>query len=200
MLQIIIIICDSIQQKIKRMKILIIDIETTGFLKSGGKIVEVGIVELNLINGERKIIFDEVTHETGITRLEVETSWIVANSNLEVEDVRLSQNLKQLLPQIQTIITSYPNGATAYNRSFDFDFLEDRGIKFQKKIPCPMLLSTNICKIPTKYKKFKWPKVEEAYDFFFPNNSYTEKHRGADDAVHEAEIVYELYKIGAFEI
>jgi len=34
------------------MKILILDIETTGFLQSGGKIVEVGIVELNLLNGD----------------------------------------------------------------------------------------------------------------------------------------------------
>ena len=37
------------------MKIGIIDIETTGFLQNGGKIVEVGIVELNLENGIFKL-------------------------------------------------------------------------------------------------------------------------------------------------
>ena len=35
-------------------KILILDIETTGFLQEGGKIVEVGIVELDLSNGKSK--------------------------------------------------------------------------------------------------------------------------------------------------
>jgi len=181
------------------MKILIIDIETTGFLNSGGKIVEIGIIELNLKNGERITLFNEITHENGITRDEVENSWIINNSDITVEEIRLSKNLRILLPTIQAIINNYTYGATAYNRPFDFDFLESRGIKFPKKLPCPMLLSTNICKIPVKRKKgYKWPKVEEVYDFFFPNNTYVEKHRGADDALHEAEIVYELYKMGHF--
>ena len=69
-------------------KILIIDIETTGFLDKGGKIVEVGIVELDTETGSRKIIFDKVTHEKGITRAEVENSWIINNSDLKVEDVK----------------------------------------------------------------------------------------------------------------
>ncbi|MEI7488560.1 MAG: hypothetical protein WCJ72_14355 [Chryseobacterium sp.] len=55
-------------------KILILDIETTGFLQEGGKIVEVGIVEIDLSNGKKKIIFDQVTHEKGITKQEVENS------------------------------------------------------------------------------------------------------------------------------
>ena len=180
------------------MKILIIDIETTGFLNQGGKIVEVGMVELNLENGETKVVFDKVTHEKGITRPEVENSWIISNSDLTVEDVRTSKRLDFLLPEIQDIINRYPLGATAFNRSFDFEFLVSRGIRFSKMLPCPMLESTDICKLPGKYGKFKWPKVEEAYDHFFPNNSYAEKHRGADDAIHEAEIVYELYKLGVY--
>ena len=182
------------------MKILIIDIETTGFLNQGGKIVEVGMVELNLSNGERKVVFDRVTHEKGITRPEVEKAWIISNSDLTVEDVRTSKRLDFLLPEIQSIISNYPLGATAFNRSFDFDFLESRGIRFSEKLDCPMLLSTDICKIPGKFGKNKWQKVEEAYDHFFPNNRYVEKQRGADDAVHEAEIVYELYKLGIFRV
>lgn len=181
-------------------KIIIIDIETTGFIDSGGKIVEVGIVELDLENGNREIIFDKVTHEKGITKVEVENSWIVKNSDLTVEDVRFSKRLDLLKPEIQHIIDSYPVGATAFNRSFDFDFLEDRGFIFSKKLPCPMILSTDIIKLPGKFGKYKWPKVEEAYDYFFKDNDYTEKHRGADDAMHEAEIVYELYKRGFFKI
>ena len=69
-------------------KILILDIETTGFLNSGGKIVEVGMVELDLSNGERKIIFSEVCHENGITKEEVENAWEVVSG--------LSKNHKEL--------------------------------------------------------------------------------------------------------
>ena len=180
------------------MEILIIDIETTGFLNQGGKIVEVGIVELNLSNGNKKILYDKVTHEKGITRSEVENAWIISNSDLTVEDVRTSKRLDFLLPEIQLIIDKYPFGATAFNRSFDFEFLISRGIRFPKMLPCPMLLSTDVCKLPGNYGKYKWPKVEEAYDHFFPDNSYVEKHRGADDAFHEADIVYELHKMGLF--
>ena len=75
-------------------KILIIDIETTGFLNKGGRIVEVGIVELDLDNGEKKILFDEVCWEKGITKEECDSSWIVENSTLTTEDIRASKSLK----------------------------------------------------------------------------------------------------------
>ena len=183
------------------MKILIIDIETTGFLQKGGKIVEIGIVELNLENGERKILFDEVCHEIGITKHEVEDAWIIENSSLTVEDVRNSRNLDLMRDEIQNIINDYPEGATAYNNTFDFGFLKNRGFTFPKELPCPMKLSTDICKIPnrTRHGCFKWPKVEEAYDYFFPDNDYKEQHRGADDAFHEAEIVYKLFQMSIFK-
>lgn len=180
-------------------KILIIDIETTDFLNRGGKIVEIGIVELDLDSGDKKIIYDEVTHEKGITQEEVEKSWIIENSDLTIEAIRKSKCLDLLKDEIQTIINSYGLGATAYNNKFDFGFLKDRGFCFPKELPCPMLLSTNLCKLNGPYG-YKYPKVQEAYDYFVGENDYTEKHRGADDALHEAQIVYELYKIGIFKL
>ena len=182
-------------------KILIIDIETTGFLQQGGKIVEVGIVELDLSNGEKAIIFDEVCYEKGITLEEVEKSWIVANSDLTVDAIRNSRSLDKIKPRIQAILNDYPLGATAFNNAFDFGFLENRGFVFPKKLPCPMKLSTDICKIPhPNGYGLKWPKVEEAHKHFFGDVGYIEKHRGADDAFHEADIVYELHKMGVFKI
>lgn len=182
-------------------KILVLDIETTGFLNNGGEIVEIGIVELCLNSGDRKIIFDKVTHETGITREEVENSWIVQNSSLTVEQVRRSPNLEVIRSEVQSIINMYPDGCTAYNNVFDFGFMEDRGFKFPKKLPCPMKLSTNICQIPAKRGRgFKWPNVEEVYKFFTKKENFIEQHRGADDALHEAEIVFHLYQSGIFKI
>lgn len=182
-------------------KILILDIETTGFLQQGGKIVEIGIVELDLENRERTILFNEVCHEQGITLEEVEKSWIVQNSNLTTKMIKYSGNIDSKRKRIQGILNDYPLGATAFNNAFDFGFLEDRGFVFPRKLPCPMKLSTDICKLPKKDGYgYKWPKVEEAHKHFFGNVGYIEKHRGADDAYFEAEIVYELYKMGVFKI
>ena len=99
--------------------------------------------------------------------------------------------------KVQEIFDKYP--ATAYNKKFDFDFLRDRGLVI-RDLPCPMILATDICKIPhaNGYGN-KWPKVQEAWDFFFPDTGYIEKHRGANDAEHEALIVHELHKLGVFK-
>lgn len=183
------------------MKILVLDIETTGFLNQGGKIVEIGIVELDLSNGLKRIVFDEVCHESGISLKEVEDSWIVKNSDLTMEEIRHSRNLKKMQPEIQSILNQYELGATAFNNVFDFGFLEDRGFVFPKKLPCPMKLSTDICKILHKNGYgYKWPNFEEAHLYFFGDVGYIEKHRGSDDAFYEADLVYKLYQDGIFKL
>jgi len=182
-------------------KILIIDIETTGLFNKGGKIVEVGMAELDVITGSKRIVFNSICHERPITREEVENSWIVKNSNLTVEQIQTSKQFIDIKGDIQKIINQYPKGCTAYNNKFDFTFLEDRGITFIKKLACPMMLSMNVLKIknPYGYANYKWPSVMEAYKYFFPNSNYVELHRGADDAKHEADIVFALINLGIFK-
>lgn len=180
-------------------KILITDIETTDLKPHIGHIVEVGIVSLDLDSGDREIIFNQVMHEKGITKHEVEMSWIIKKGWMTVEEIRYSKTLDYYRPEIQNIMNDYPLGMTAYNKQFDFAYLGDRDF-FYKELPCPMKLMTNVCKISGKYGNYKWPSVTEAYNFLFPKNDYDEIHRGADDAFHEAEIVYELYKRGLFKL
>ena len=183
------------------MKIGVVDIESTGFLAQGGKIVEVGIVELDLETGETKVLFDAVMHETGITREEVEKSWIVNNSTLTVEDVRQSKNLEKYREELQSIFDKYK--CTAFNKAFDFGFLRDRGFNITNEAPCPMIVATNICKLPNTngYAGYKYPKVTEAMEFFFPEiEDYEEAHRGCSDAIDEAKIIYRLYKDGHLKI
>ena len=52
------------------MKILIGDLETTDFLTNGGKIVEAGLVSLDLNTGVKEILFDKVFNP-GLTRDEL---------------------------------------------------------------------------------------------------------------------------------
>lgn len=184
-------------------RILIIDIETTGFSLSD-KIVEIGVVDLCLNTGERTIMFNHMCHEDGITRKAVEDSWIVNNSSMTVDDVRESKNLNLYKAELQDLFNLYPAGATAFNNTFDFKFLENRGFKFPRKLACPMRLATNICQLPKKKGAgYKFPNVEEAYSHFVGKvggDGYIEQHRGADDAMHEASIVQALFDKGIFKL
>lgn len=178
------------------MKINIVDIETCGF-KIEDPIVEIGIVQLNLATGAIVTVYDELVKERHFSykHKEGRYGWIFKNSCLNFEDV---MNAKPLdFNTIQHIFDSAPT--TAYNKKFDMKFLGHRGFKIIE-LECPMLASVSICNLKTKTGKPKWPKVEEAWKHFFPEKKYIEKHRGADDAFHEAKIVYELYKMGKFKI
>ena len=62
-------------------KILIIDIETTGFSPTKSEIVEIGIVELDLSNVKIETLFDQLINE-GITFEEINKSWIFKNSDV----------------------------------------------------------------------------------------------------------------------
>lgn len=175
-------------------EILVLDIETTGFNTKIDYIVEVGIVKLNLDTGDIQPILNYVVHEDGITEEAIAKSWIVNNSSLTVEQVKYSVNFKRIKDIIQKLADRYP--CTAFNRKFDFSFLESRGLTFNQKYPCPMLGLTPIIKLPAtnpRFGKYKYPKVQEAYDYFFPDNDYVEQHRGFDDAEHEAQIIYKLH-------
>lgn len=171
---------------------LIVDIETTGFLNAGGLICEVGIVELDLSNGDKKIIYNELVKEDGFNESH-SNSWIFSNSDLKFSDVAEAKPLDK--QAIQNILDTYP--VTAYNKKFDFGFLRNRGINISKELCCPMLKMTGICKIPSRsrYGGYKWPSVEESWKHLFPEIAYDEKHRGGDDALHEAMICHELHKI-----
>ena len=182
-------------------KILVLDIETTGFFNQGGSIVEIGIVELNLNTGKIREVFNSLLREDILTARHREEpfGWIFRNSSLKVESVRSAPPADSVFYDVQNILDQYPLGCTAYNKSFDFGFLKDRGLKITE-LPCPMLLATDVLQIPGRNGSYKWPSVQEAYDYFFPDEEYVEIHRGGDDAAHEAEIVYALFKMGVFKV
>ena len=178
------------------MKILVVDIETTGFLCNGGRIVELGAVSLDLETGEREIVYDKVFNP-GMEREELEKSWIVSNGYMDTDTILDGIQFEDERNAVQEIVDAH-DGVTAFNRNFDIPFLEVYGIKFAKLVPCPMLLATPICKLPGRRGGYKWPKAEEAYKHFFPESEYIEAHRGADDAMHEAEIIYAMHKNGQY--
>lgn len=183
-------------------KILILDLETTGFLNANGSIVEIGLVELDITTGERKILFDSCVHETGITREVLEKSWIIKNSDMTILEVQYSPNLEKVRDKVQKILNRYELGCTAFNNKFDFNFMESRGFSFPVKLACPMQILTPILQLPAKSGKrgFKWPTVSESMTYYLGVKNYKEQHRGAADAIDEAQIVYKLIQEGYFQL
>jgi len=182
-------------------RILVVDIETTGFLNQGGQIVEIGMVLLNLDNGEVEPIYESLIREPGFNwnHTTGRFGWIFQNSDLTPEEVFDAPSLESQREAIQFLFDHHR--ATAFNKKFDFDFLRDRGFRIEE-LPCPMMVATPIIKLPSRngYNSYKWPKVEEAWEYFFGDTGYIESHRGMDDAEHEAKIVYALYRMGAFVV
>jgi DNA polymerase-3 subunit epsilon len=175
----------------------IVDIETTNFLNRGGKIVEVGIAGLDLGTGQVRPLFHSLVREPGLTGHDRD-AWIFQNSDLTPDEVRDAPGLESIRLRLQAVLYS-TQANTAFNKKFDFDFLRSRGFDVGPEWPCPMHVATPIVRAPHKVKGrrgWKWPSVEEAWAHFFPDHPYVEAHRGLDDALHEAQIVYELYKQG----
>jgi len=183
--------------------IAVVDLETTGFLHQKGLIVEIGIASLNLNNGEIKKEFASLVQEPGFNSAHKKSpyGWIFENSTLKFEEVEAAPSMKSLFDDIQGIINQFPAGITAYNAAFDLPFLRSRSFSF-KPLPCPMIAATPVVNLPPAGKRNepKWPTVQEAWDFLFGNTGYLETHRAIDDAMHEAKIVYELFKRGSYKL
>ena len=175
------------------MKIAVVDIETTGLSIISDLIVEIGVCELNLANLNCRCLFDCIIKEEGFSE-EHKHSWIFYNSNLKFVEVEKAPPLEKFWDILQKIFKKYL--VTAYNKKFDFSFLKNRGLKIYSELPCPMVKATNILKIRRNRYEYKYPSVKDAWRYYYPRVPYVEKHRAYDDAVHEALIVYKMFRRG----
>lgn len=172
------------------MKIIVLDIETTGFNSRFDAILEIGMALVDTDTKEIKQLFNEVVLDKRFNANKHKNSWIFQNSTLTVEDVINARPLYLVRPEIQQILNKYP--VTAFNASFDFRFLEYVNLKINK-VKCLMKTSR-----PYYYNmtgKNKNPSVQEMYDVLFPGEIYEEQHRGYDDATHEAKILLKLVEL-----
>jgi DNA polymerase-3 subunit epsilon len=173
------------------MKIAVLDIETTDLMANNGHIVEVGIVELDTETGAIVGLLDTTVMEEDFGPL-YQNAWVFQHTNLDFDRVMKGPMWRDVVVKIQAIADRYP--VTAFNKDFDIGYLQSRGVNFPKLLPCIMKTAMNYTKIPRYNGTYKWPKVEEAWKFFFPKEPYTEMHRAQDDAKHEARICFEVIK------
>jgi len=181
-------------------KILVIDIETTGFNHKKDCILELGIVELNVETGEIIELFDKQFKEGHLSGKH-HKSWIFENGFMTHDEVRTAKPLTDYFDEVQLIFNNYLGKICAWNRSFDVDFLKSRGFDLGKNIDDPMQASAEYFNLPHKKGGFgKWPSAQEAWDILFPDVKKIEIHRGLDDSKMEAKIIFELINKGVYSI
>lgn len=176
------------------MKILIIDIETAGLTAEDSPIVEIGLQLVDTETKEITELFNQVIKEDMFDSKNWKhtSAWIFKNSNLKVSDVMKAKSLEYYREELQGYFNQYH--VTAYNVKFDMTFMRSRGF-ILTEVKDLMAAAKQYVKVLAKDGKVKNPSLMEAYKHFFPNDGYIEKHRGSDDAYHEAKILLEMVKI-----
>jgi DNA polymerase-3 subunit epsilon len=185
---------DKIEEKIEEYEnaLFVVDIETTGLDPFRDMICEIGICLLNLADGQTFPVVNTICQEK--CKNFSESAWIFSNSDLKYEDVAKATYFIDIKDDLQEIL--HLEKATAYNQLFDFRFLEDRGIQIKNTFIDVMYVLRDIIEIPHHYYGVKLPSVQESWNFLFGRDGYRESHRALDDAMHEAQIIYESYKRG----
>jgi len=180
----------------------IINVATTGFLNSGGKIVEIGIALLDTDTGLVEEGYSAICKDPRLTRAD-RNAWIFDNSDLTIDCVRKGLPLSELKEEIDSVLSAC-DAVTAYNKSFHLDFLRSYGFKFRREWPCPMIVATDLCKIgPTRgfgiTKEYKYPRMEEVWGYFFPDKPCDLTHRPLHDVMLQGEVVFKLFELGLIQ-
>ena len=173
------------------MKILVVDIETTGFYVNSDAIVEIGIALVDTTTKSIELVFNNVVKHKKFNIKRHKNAWIFENTTLKPEDVEKAKTLESYFSEIQGLFDNYK--MTAYNKSFDIRFLEAAGFKMND-IKCLMKTATQYSEYKDKNGNQKKPSVEEIYNQFFMKTGevYTEEHRAGADAKDEAKILLHM--------
>jgi DNA polymerase III epsilon subunit-like protein len=175
------------------MKILVVDLETTGFWPSD-VIVEIGICLVDTEAKTIELVFDKVVKEDKFNEKKHKNSWIFKNTDLTVEDVVNARPLSDYKDKIQGLFDKYK--MTAYNKSFDIRFLKKAGFVMDD-VKCLMKTATKYSEYKDKNGNVKKPSVEEIYTQFFMKDgeTYIEEHRAGADAIDESKILLRLVEL-----
>ncbi len=183
-------------EKIKN-KIAIIDIETTGFNRDLDSIIEIGIVELDIKSGQIKSLFNSQVKDINFDISQHIDNTFIKTSGIDIYEISESISIKECEEDLQLIFDNYR--CAAYNRTFDFGWLESRGFS----IPMKLMDIMRFCiKSFPNCGSFKFQNV---YRFITnqPNNFitkyltrsyYKSNHRAIDDAFCEGELLFYLIK------
>lgn len=149
-------------------------------------ICEIGIAQLDLDTGRIKPIFCQICREDNHPD---PNSWVFQETSLTCEEVSESNHFNEFKDELQKLFDELP--VTSWGHDFDLARLEhpSRGLVIPTKFWDPKTTLTDFLEIPSSYGYgYKWPKVTEAYEYFY-SKKMRQTHRAVDDALVEAEII-----------
>jgi DNA polymerase-3 subunit epsilon len=189
-------------EKLKN-KIVIIDIETTGFNRDLDNIIEIGIVELDIKSGQIRTLFNSQVKDTNFDVSQHIDNTFIKTSGIDIYEISESISIKECEEDLQLIFDNYR--CAAYNRTFDFGWLESRAFS----IPMKLMDIMRFCiKSFPNCGSFKFQDVykfitNQPNDFitkYLTRTYYKSNHRAIDDAICEAEVLFYLIKELGFSL
>jgi DNA polymerase-3 subunit alpha len=107
--------------------------------------------------------------------------YIIPEDSIKIHNITNEEALKNGIP-IKTVLNFFKEDCdkvdylVAHNSSFDTSVIyaacyrTNSNLSFNIKVLCTMKSTTNLCKLENKnkkYKNYKYPKLEELYEFLF---------------------------------
>jgi DNA polymerase III epsilon subunit-like protein len=175
------------------MKALIFDTETNGLpkdfrapmrdLKNWPRVIQLGWTLFDLKTGETLAEHVFLIKPQG-WKVPKEKFWI-DNGFSQEKNEREGAPMVQVLGMF-VLHAGNSDVIVAHNMDFDYNVLGAEMLRYKQTtgriIPqlCTMKAGTEICKIPGKYGKYKWPSLDELHRFLFKKNFEGAHDAGAD--------------------
>jgi len=176
------------------MKLLVVDIETTGLDINSDAIIEIGAALADTETGEIELVFNKPIKGKFWDLKLHKDAWVFGKSSLTPKDVEEAQPLETYFDELQALFTEY--NTVAFNLSFDNRFLSRDGFTFNKT-KCLMEAVKNYVVFKNENDRTVKPSVEEIYNYFLveDGDKYVEQHRAGSDAIDEAKIMLHMIKL-----
>lgn len=196
---------------------LIIDTETTGFPSKSLPANHPGQARICQIAALK---LDAEFNEIGeLYTLIKPDGWQISKGASECHGISMEmceqegRAMKEVMDEFLSLTSTF-GYIVAHNYKFDYQMLViEETVNNKIMFPpcdtyqsiCTMELCTPICKLPHTRRNafgqaYKWPKLVEAYKFFFPNEEMAKAHDALSDVRATAKIYRKLIKLGHIKI
>lgn len=189
--------------------ILVLDLETTGLdgFRKGDKIVEVGIVNVDLKRDRITPLFSAPIHYDELTP-EEERSWIFTEGPMTPDDVYGSPIDEEKAAYIVSAILD-SELVTSYNTKFDFDrflvpwldaVIPDELDFCYFRAPCLMRACAQVPDIPKAvHDDGCWPSLASSYYTMCEQHDTHPQHRAVHDSIRAGEVLLALHDRGLYD-
>lgn len=192
------------------MNILFFDTETTGVPLN----YKAPVTDLN--NWPRLVQLGYITYETdGIEVFKsFEQEYVVRPDGFEISEqvskihgvtqekaLTTGEDIKEVLYHFRNLV-EWSDLIVGHNLNFDLNVVGAEYLRLMqtnpfdgKKVFDTMLNSTNLCKLPGVRGSYKWPKLQELYQFLF-HEPLAQTHTALDDIQNTAKCYFEMKRLG----